>query len=188
MNDLATAIFRQLRNDFPRFAEDCLKIRAKTGELRPLVLNRAQRHLHERLEAQRERTGGKVRALVLKARQQGFSTYVEARFFWKIANRRGVRAFILAHEHGASDALFGMVRRFHEHYPAGLKPGTGRASLQGLEFDGLGAGYDMGTAGTEAVGRSKTIQLLHGSEAAFWKNARAHFAGVIQTVPDLPDT
>src|SRR5882762_2529445 len=35
---------------------------------------------------------------------------------------------------------------------------------------------------------SKSIRLLHGSEVAFWPNASSHFAGVVQTVPDLPGT
>ena len=44
----------------------------------------------------------------------------------------------------------------------------------------------VGTAGTRDVGRSKTLQPFHGSEVAFWPNARTHFAGVLQAVPDLP--
>jgi hypothetical protein len=54
-----------------------------------LLLNRVQRHLHERIEEQRQRTG-KVRAIILKGRQEGCSTYVEGRFFWKVIHRRGV--------------------------------------------------------------------------------------------------
>jgi hypothetical protein len=30
--------------------------------------------------------------------------------------------------------------------------------------------------------------LFHGSEVAFWPNAASHFAGVVQAVPDEPDT
>jgi phage terminase small subunit len=62
------------------YAEKCLKIRTKSGKIEPLALNRAQRYVHERLEAQRAETG-KVRALLLKARQQGFSTYIGGRFY-----------------------------------------------------------------------------------------------------------
>ena len=55
-------------------------------------------------------------------------------------------------------------------------------------FDKLDSGYTVGTAGTKATGRSRTAQLFHGSEVAFWPNARDHFAGVVQAVPDLPRT
>ena len=177
----------RLRTDFEDYAKSCLKIRTKSGAIAPLVLNRAQSHLHARLEAQLARTG-KVRALLLKARQQGFSTYVQARFYWHVTHRRGTQAFILTHQREATDTLFGMADRFHAHCPRLVKPATGTSNGKELSFDKMDSGYTVGTAGTEAVGRSKTIQLLHGSEAAFWKNAGDHFAGVVQAVPDGPGT
>ena len=188
LSDHDRRVRQTLKDDFPRFAERRLKIRTKRSQIAPLVLNRAQRHLHERLEAQRARCGGKVRALVLKARQQGFSTYIEARFYWKTTHRRGTQAFILTHDQDATDNLFGMVKRFHDHCPERVRPSTGRGNSRELQFDLLDSGYTVGAAGSQAVGRSKTLQLLHGSEAAFWKNAPAHFAGVMQAVPDLADT
>ena len=81
----------------PTFAELFLKIRTKSGQIKNFQLNRAQQYLHTRLEAQRETTG-KVRALILKGRQQGCSTYVQARFFHKVITQRGMKAFILTHE------------------------------------------------------------------------------------------
>ena len=174
-----------LRDDFPLYAGECLKIRAKSGKIVPLGLNRAQRYVHERLEEQRSKTG-RVRALLLKARQQGFSTYIGARFYWRASLNRGVRVFILTHEQDATDNLFEMVGRYHEHTP--LKPSTGASSAKELLFDRLDSGYSVGTAGSKAVGRSKTVQLFHGSEVAFWPNAATHFAGVVQAIPDLPDT
>src|SRR5882762_5106803 len=81
-----------------------------------------------------------------------------------------------------------MVERFNEHLPVLVKPSTGKANAKELYFDRLDSGYAVGTAGTKATGRSKTIRLLHGSEVAFWPNASSHFAGVVQTVPDLPGT
>ncbi len=61
----------RLKNDLPAFAASCLKIKTKTGAIAALRFNRAQAHVHERIEDQRRRTG-KVRVLLLKARQQGF--------------------------------------------------------------------------------------------------------------------
>lgn len=176
---------QRLRDEFPLYAETCLRIKSKAGKIVPLTLNRAQRYVHQRLEEQRARTG-KVRALLLKARQQGFSTYIGGRFYWRSSLNRGVRVFILTHEQDATDNLFEMVGRYHEHAP--LKPSTGAASAKELLFDRLDSGYSVGTAGAKAVGRSKTIQLFHGSEVAFWPNAPTHFAGVVQAIPDLPDT
>lgn len=175
------------RTDLAAYAGDCLTIRTKTGALSPLVFNRAQQHIHAQLEAQRAKTG-KVRALILKGRQQGCSTYVGGRFYHRATHSRGVRVFILTHEDAATQNLFEMVDRFHEHCPADEKPSTGAANAKELNFDALDSGYKIGTAGTKGVGRSSTIQLFHGSEVAFWPHAETHAAGVLQAVPDMPDT
>src|SRR3954451_21645083 len=60
------------------FAAQHLRIRTKSGAIRPFVLNRAQRFIHDKLKAQNTDIG-KVRALILKGRQQGCSTYVAGR-------------------------------------------------------------------------------------------------------------
>ena len=53
-------IRRRLKDDLPHYAARCLQIRSKAGRLEPLNFNAVQRYIHERLEAQRARTG-KVR-------------------------------------------------------------------------------------------------------------------------------
>lgn len=175
----------RLRDNFEQYAPSCLKIKTKSGQTVPLILNKAQLYAHRMMEEQRKRTG-KVRALILKARQQGFSTYVGGRFYHRASLSHGVSVFILTHEQAATDNLFNMVARYHENSP--LKPHTGAANAKELLFDRLDSGYSVATAGQKAVGRSKTVQLFHGSEVAFWPNASEHFAGVMQAIPDLPGT
>jgi hypothetical protein len=180
--DEQIALLQSLKADFPRYAAACLKIRTKSGAIMPLEFNRAQWFVHEKLEEQRKKTG-KVRAIILKARQQGFSTYVGARFYHRASLAHGVSVFILTHEQPATDNLFGMVARYHENNP--LKPRTGAANAKELLFSRLDSGYSVATAGQKAVGRSKTVLLFHGSEVAFWPNAGEHFAGVMQAIPDI---
>lgn len=162
-------------------AAHCAKILTKDGRLVPFVWNRAQRHIHDNLEAQKERIGY-VRALLLKGRQQGGSTYVGHRFYHQTSTRPGRRAFIVAHEDKATANLYAMVRRFHQHNPLG--PSTRASNAQELIFGALDSGYKLATAGTDDVGRSNTAQLLHGSEVAFWRNAQMHLAGIGNTIPD----
>src|SRR6266702_6041095 len=176
-----------LKADLAHYVERCLHVRTKAGNIEPLIFNQMQRYLHARLEEQRQRIG-MVRALILKGRQQGCSTYVGARFYHRATHVRGQRVYILTHEQDATDNLFDMVERFHAHCPALMKPHTGASNAKELDFDRLDSGYAVGTAGTKAVGRSRTIQLFHGSEVAFWPNAAGHFAGIIQAVPHLPGT
>lgn len=187
MSDLERqlAALATLQRDFVQYAPKCLKIKTKAGTIVPFAMNKAQIYIHSRLEEQRARTG-MVRALVLKGRQQGASTYIGGRFYHKSSLRSGVSVFILTHEQAATDNLFGMVARYHDHSP--LKPSTGAANAKELLFNKLDSGYSVATAGQKAAGRSKTAQLFHGSEVAFWPNAKDHFASSVQTIPDLPGT
>jgi hypothetical protein len=178
---------RRLRDDFEYFARHCLRIRTKAGHTIPFEMNRAQRFLHDRLERQRAESGT-VRAIILKGRQMGASTYIEGRFYWRLWGGRGLRAFILTHEQAATDNLFAMARRYHENVPELLRHPTQAANAKELAFAGRDCSYAVATAGTKEVGRSSTIQLFHGSEVAFWPNAEEHIAGLIQAVADVPGT
>ncbi|WP_332823272.1 hypothetical protein [Stutzerimonas kunmingensis] len=178
---------QRLKDDLEFYARNCLKIRTKAGSVEPFALNRAQRYIHERLEAQKAATGF-VRALILKGRQQGCSTYVGARYYHATTWAHGRRTFILTHEDAATQNLFEMVNRYHENCPPFVRPSTSAANAKELFFDLLDSGYKVGTAGTKGVGRSSTIQLFHGSEVAFWPHAETHAAGVLQAVPESPGT
>src|SRR5829696_3317122 len=173
--------------EFSAYAPEHLKIRTKTGAIDPFVFNRAQLHIHGKLEEQRATTG-RVRALILKGRQQGCSTYVGGRFYHRATHAVGLRCFILTHEDAATANLFEMVNRFHDNVSDEVKPRTGNSNAKELNFSDLDSGYKVGTARTKGAGRSSTVQLFHGSEVAFWPNAESHAAGVLQAVPDMPGT
>lgn len=183
MTEYEKQVRQKLKDNFEHYASRCLLIRTKSGEIKPFLLNKAQKYVHEIVEDQIKRTG-KVRALVLKGRQQGMSTYISGRFYHKSTHRFGVRVFILTHEEDATNNLFEMAKRYHEHCPVLVKPTTKTSNAKELIFDGLDSGYKLGTAGNKSVGRSSTIQYLHGSEVAYWPNAAEHAKGILQTVPD----
>ena len=70
---------KKLFTDFSYYSKNSLKIRTKSGEVKPLVLNAAQQILQNGIEKQ-IRAEGKVRIVILKARQQGISTHVGGYF------------------------------------------------------------------------------------------------------------
>ena len=187
ISDRERRIRRRLRDDFPHYARACLKIRTKGAGIRPFALNAVQQRLHERIERQRTDTG-RVRALVLKGRQMGVSTYVGGRFYWRATHGQGLRAYILTHMDAATANLFDMVKRFHDQCPPLLRPMVRASNANELSFGRLDGGYRVGTAKAKGVGRSETIQLFHGSEVAFWPNAGDHATGVLQAVADAPGT
>ena len=178
---------QRLKDDFEYYARNCLQIRTKHEGLKPLVLNEAQQYIHKKLEEQLKSTG-KVRAILLKGRQQGASTLIGGRFIHKTTHNKGVRAFILTHDGESTNALFEMTERYYDHLPPFVKPTTGAANAKELQFDILDSGYKIGTAGNKAVGRGQTIQYFHGSEVSFWLNASEHTKGIMQAVPDADGT
>ena len=178
-------LIKALRKDYPTFASRCLKIKIKAGEIAPFEFNAAQAHIHSEIEDQLKRIG-KVRKVLLKGRQQGGSTYVAGRYYKKVTETKGYSAFILSHESKTTGRLFEMVQRYHKHCNPFLKPTAGKDSAQGMNFPRLDSGFELATAGNKETGRGFTSQLFHGSEVAFWPNADAILAGILQTLPDVP--
>jgi hypothetical protein len=187
MDEAERRIRIKLRDDFPHYAEKCLKIRSKSGEIKKFQLNKVQRFIHEQVEQQKRETG-KIRGILVKGRQQGASTYIEGRFYWRVTHHCGVRAFILTHDNDATNNLFEMANRYHDHCHIAVKPTIDASNAKELIFGGLDSGYKLGTAGNKAVGRSSTIQYLHGSEVAYWPNAAEHAKGIMQAVPNEKNT
>jgi hypothetical protein len=187
ISDKERAIRQKLKDDFVHFATKCLKIRSKDGKIQPFTLNKAQLYIHAKLEEQRQHTG-KVRAVILKGRQQGCSTLVGGRFFHQVIHRYGAQAFILTHAMDATQNLYKMAQRYYENTPTLIKPEVTTSNAKELIFGKLDSGYKLGTAENQATGRSSTIQLLHGSEVAFWAHASEHAKGIFQAVPNAAGT
>lgn len=116
------------------------------------------------------------------------STYIQLRFFHKLITNKGVYAFILTHKADATKNIFSMTKRFYDMLPVGLAPKPEKSSVKEMYFKSLGSGYSVGTAGGKGTGRSFTIQLLHGSEAAFWENTDEIQTGLLQTIPGCDGT
>ena len=180
-------IHHLLQNNFAYFAPRALKIQDKSGALVPFTFNKAQEYIHARVEDQKKRTG-RVRMLLLKGRQQGGSTYIGGRFFFKATRSKGKNVFILSHEAQTTEKLFKMVERYQNNCPPALQPRTDVHNRRMLTFAGIDSSYTVGTAGNDDVGRGGTVQFFHGSEVAFWGNTEGIETGIMQSIADLPDT
>jgi hypothetical protein len=176
----------RLRNDLEYFAANCLRIRTKSGELVPLILNSAQKKLNEICESQLARRG-RIRLVILKARQVGISTLIAARMFHTIIHNAGTRGMLIGHERSASRNLYGMIKRFYDNTPADLRPEVATFNQDELSFR-TDAGFVISVAGVEGAGRSSTLQLAHLSEVAFYHDISLVMASLMQAVPNLPGT
>jgi hypothetical protein len=173
---------RALRAALPIYCRHALKIQTKGGLLTELDENLPQRLLAARVEAQRRRTG-RVRVVVLKARQEGISTWCAARIFhgttlW--SNRRGL---VLADKLERAGEIFSIYERFDRHLPLALRPPK-RASRRARELAWTtDSRLTVETAADADAGRGTTIHFLHASELAMWPRAEETWTALMQAVP-----
>ena len=111
------------KEDFALFAQEQVKIITKDANqgFIPFKLNECQLRITEALDKQIKETG-KVRAIILKARQQGISTYCAGRVFWKSYFTPHARSVVMAHDSATSDSLFNMSRNLIKNMEGELAP------------------------------------------------------------------
>lgn len=176
-----------LSRDLPTFAEDALYIKDKQqGIYTPFIMNQAQRLVHQRLENQKSK-GGYVRAVVVKARQLGMSTYTAARYFHRALFVPDTSVFVIAHRADSTQHLYGFARNFYERLPEPFKEKLIKDNAQDLVLANRSS-YAAGTAGSSDVGRGLTINCLHASEISSWANGADISIGLGQAVPSAPGT
>lgn len=178
---------KRLRDDFTFYCRHCVKIRTKDGTISPLILNRVQTRFAERITDQMLRTG-KVRFVVVKARQQGLSTVISAWQYWWLSQRKAQKGLVMAHVAESTSTLFEMYHRIHSNVPKIVQPTTKYSSKTELVFSELDSGLRVATAGGRGVARGEMLNVVHLSEVAFWPTtfANENFNGLIQAVPDSP--
>jgi hypothetical protein len=187
--DSKDLVRKRLYEDFSFWAKWACKIRTKAGEIAPLVLNPVQERFNQQIEGQLKATG-KVRAIILKARQQGLSTYVSAWSYWWLSQHMAQKGLVATHVADSTRALFDMYQRIHDNVPEMLKPTTKYSSRQELKFDRLDSGIMVATAGAKGVARGETLTIAHLSELGFWPPATANdnLNAIFQAIPDSPGT
>nr|DAR63006.1 MAG TPA: Terminase large subunit [Caudoviricetes sp.] len=195
-----------IAGDFLLFCERNLMIRDKySNQLIPFydVLNWEQMELIK-MVAEDLAMGRPIRYIVLKARQMGMSTLIEAMGYWWTSTHRFTTTVIIAHEKEATKNLYEMFRRYYEYSHPSFKPDRKYNTKQDLTFDvsdevkktydaqnlpspGLQSEIKTMVA-TEGKGRSSTIKFLHGSEVAFWDDSADVTSAAVQAVPMAPET
>lgn len=175
----------RLREDRYLYSQAVLRIRNKAAELVPLAPNFAQRYVEERLEEQKRSTG-RVRAVVLKARQEGVSTWTAGRFFHQTHLWAGSKALIIADALDRAQAIFGIYERFHTELPEDLKPELRSRGARRLLAFAHDSEIGVRPASDKDAGRAQTIRFLHCSEIAFWPELtqRDVWVSAMQAVPD----
>ena len=111
----------EIKKDFYRYAKGNLYIKNKDAEIVKFEPNIAQKALIDRVIYLLE-TKQPIRIIVLKARQMGLSTAIEALIYWYTATNRNVTSAIIAHEDAASRNLYNMFKRYYDNSNILFKP------------------------------------------------------------------
>lgn len=181
------------------YIEKCLWIKNKSGQLQRLKLNPPQEKLYSAVR-EMSRAGKPIRIIILKARQEGFSTLTEALIFHGAVTHRNREALIVAHREDATGNIFRMSKRFYDLLDEPMKPMLKASNARELVFEnpsknprdreqrpGLRSRIRCVTAGGKGIGRSDTLQYVHLSEYAYWPNGpggkQETLLGILQAVP-----
>lgn len=148
--------------------ESMFQIVNKDGVKVPFKLNAVQ----ARLDANWHR-----RQIVPKARQEGISSYVIARFTAKCLAQENRTCVVISHEAEATARLLGRADYILSNLKGGLSPELGRHSRNEIFFKKTNSTFFIGTAGSRSFGHGDTITDLHLSEAARYPDPEAIVRG-----------
>lgn len=176
-----------------KYIENFIKIKDKSKNIVDFKFNTPQKILYESIRKQAQ-AGRPIRQIILKSRQMGISTEIEALLFADTILEENVDTGIITHVSEATTNLYNMSKLMYDCLPEGFRPTKDKDNANELYFNndkktGLNSRIKCMTAGSHGVGRSSTYKNLHISELAFWAgNKEEQLTGLLQTVPNLPDT
>lgn len=204
----------RLRFDTPFWAANCAWVlnedkvpvrlvprpwQARTAETPPHISP-----IDEALERQRA-ANMPMRAIVLKARKLGFSTWVQAKFMQRVTQLPFQHALVAAQDRKTAGVLMDMARLIYDRLPTEEELGLGfsiRPQIVGEQQSRNGARslslgdkrrpteasiYETFTANSGGIGRGYTPSMLHGSEVAHWDDPEV-LIGMLNAVPKRPET
>lgn len=193
MSDTCTPL--DLFYDDLDWCEEHLSIIAKSTDIVPLRWNPMQEKVN-RAAIGRLKQGRPIRLIILKARQHGISTQVQA---WKHARshrRSGIKAFLLSHTDESKRKIWGMQRIFLK-YGRTLPYVSNFGAIEGPLIWNHDSMLTCATARGEEIGHGETITFLHASEVSRYgegqspdqqQRAVAKFSELLGAVAKTPDS
>lgn len=162
--------------DYKRFIESRLQIVNKSMELVDFRFNKVQERFIE--------TDYADKSIILKARQQGFSSVITAMFTTDFILSEHSYSVVIADIAENAEGLLDKVKKYIQAYEikTGQKIPLKYNSKYELYNPFMDTTYKIGTAMNHEFGRSKTISNLHMSEVAFYPDIKKIIAGAGQAV------
>ena len=178
---------RELLQEVKRYPEKLIElvfiVVDKNQRTMPFFLNDVQKDfintLNTAIEDFNEGKITDISLLVLKGRQQGFTTLVTAYQLSCSILNRNFQGYTLADKSDNAEAIFQNKAKFpYGQLPDVLKPTEKFNNRKQLLFEKINSSWAVDTA-TKDVGRSRTVNFFHGSECAFWKDGISPIQGAL---------
>lgn len=202
LENLPVKCLERYMENFELWCRECVVVADKlTGAPVPLRLNAPQRRVAALFE-ERRRQGVPLRVLMLKARQWGGSTLVQAYMAWmQLVRHRSWHSLVCAHFKDAAAVIRSIYSTLLRHYPAELMEGDKKEwtlvpfeKTQGISYlPARDCRIAVATAMRPDALRGSAFLMAHLSEAAFWadgdeKAASAIIRTVGGAVPMVPES
>src|SRR4051812_47461118 len=151
-----------------------------------------------------------MRAVILKARKLGFSTFAQGLLLQRTTLKPLHRSIIVAHNSTTAGAIVGMAELMYRHLPDLPDPGLTLkppiANRRGLKeirfgqpdrftrfnertFGGGHSSFMVDPAREFEAGRGHPFQSIHASEVGFWPELRRKLTSLLNAVDNAdPDT
>ena len=157
-----------------KLIELCFIVVDKNKKIKPFFLNEVQHEfidiLNKAIEDFDNGLINNISILILKGRQQGFTTLITAYQLASTITRCNFEGLTLADKASNTEAIFQNKAKLpYNRLPEMLKPSEKYNNKRQLLFEKINSSWGADTA-TKDVGRSRTINFFHGSECAFWKD------------------
>lgn len=145
--------------------EACFTVVDKNGRTVPFFLNEVQRDFVSRIEQE----GTSRPFLILKGRQQGFTTEITGIALASSVTTPNWFGMTITDCGDNTRSIFNdKARSVYDRLPRRLRPTEKFNSARELNFSELNSSWRAATASRD-VARSKTLSFVHYSEAAFYK-------------------
>ena len=202
--ELREELRQRLRWDTAFWAKHCATILTERKEQVRIVPRPWQLEFDAALEKQRA-AGLPMRAIILKARKLGFSTWVQVKYLQRVTQLQNQYALVAAQDRKTAGVLMDMAEMMYAKLPTEQELGLGinirpeilggSKTRNGPRYMTLGdrlrraeaSVYETITAGATAAGRGYTPSMIHASEVAWWEDP-GFLVGLLNAVPDVPET
>lgn len=184
--ELGRRILRGLWPEELEFISKTHWISTKTPGVKLLLKpNYAQERFYKDVIQHCRNEGLPIRGVILKARQLGFSTFIQS-WQYEQCDRADLRlTMTVSFDDDSTKELFQKAKMIHDNL---WFPRVAKRDTRGmLEFANKSVFYTR-TAGNTRVGRSQTIHHAHCSEIPMWDDPAEALTSLTATVPFSPES